>query len=78
MRMPSILLRDPQLIRQVVIKDFDSFVNRGQFFNPDSDPLLANSLFNLQGKYGIYPNLSQSLNQSSFTRFIFSFNFVYL
>uniref|UniRef100_A0A6M2DZU0 Putative cytochrome n=1 Tax=Xenopsylla cheopis TaxID=163159 RepID=A0A6M2DZU0_XENCH len=48
MRMPSILLRDPQLIRQVVIKDFDSFVNRGQFFNPDSDPLLANSLFNLQ------------------------------
>lgn len=51
MRIPSILLRDPELIRQVGVKDFDSFVNHPPFFDPVTDPLLGNSLFSLQGKF---------------------------
>lgn len=50
MRLFSVLLRDPELIRQVGVKDFDSFTNHRPFFDVDVEPLFGSSLFALQGK----------------------------
>lgn len=51
MRTPGVILRDPELIRQITIKDFDSFVNHRNVINSDVEPLLGNSLISLQGNY---------------------------
>lgn len=47
-REPVLLLRDPELIKRIMIRDFDHFVNRRQFLPDDRQNLLANSLFMMQ------------------------------
>lgn len=39
---PVMLLRDPELIRTILIKDFSHFTDRGIHCNEDYDPLSAN------------------------------------
>jgi len=46
---PVLIINDPELIQDVMIKDFNSFHNRGIMFNEDVD-LLAAHLFNLDGQ----------------------------
>ncbi|XP_005180111.3 probable cytochrome P450 9f2 [Musca domestica] len=46
-RQPLYMIRDPDLVKQVLIKDFDHFVNR-QSFAANSDNFIANSLFMLE------------------------------
>ncbi|XP_055296698.1 uncharacterized protein LOC129565633 [Sitodiplosis mosellana] len=41
---PVLLLRDPELIRSVLVKDFSHFTDRGIHCNEDYDPLSANLL----------------------------------
>uniref|UniRef100_A0A6M2DZN4 Putative cytochrome n=1 Tax=Xenopsylla cheopis TaxID=163159 RepID=A0A6M2DZN4_XENCH len=48
MRLPGIILRDPELIRQITVKDFDGFPNHRPFFDTDLEPLFGSSLFALQ------------------------------
>ncbi|KAF7991637.1 hypothetical protein HCN44_010438 [Aphidius gifuensis] len=48
MRSPVLLLRDPDLIKQVLIKDFSHFQGRGIVMNESNDPLCAN-IVNLSG-----------------------------
>lgn len=46
---PSYFLRDPEIIKQIVVKDFDHFVNRpGDVFQ--ADDVFANSLIGLRGQ----------------------------
>ncbi|XP_073813629.1 cytochrome P450 6a9-like [Musca autumnalis] len=45
---PSAMVVDPQLIKQILIKDFAKFSDRGMFHNPEDDPL-SGQLFNLDG-----------------------------
>ncbi|XP_012279896.1 probable cytochrome P450 6a14 isoform X2 [Orussus abietinus] len=45
---PALILRDPALLRTLLIKDFPNFQSRGIFTNDDSDPFTAN-LVNLSG-----------------------------
>lgn len=47
---PSLLVKDPDLIKQITVKDFDHFVDHRSFVNEDVDPLFGKSLFNLRGK----------------------------
>ncbi|XP_058796126.1 uncharacterized protein LOC131666993 [Phymastichus coffea] len=47
---PMILLRDPELIKLVTIKHFDSFPNHQPFFDVTLDPLFAGNLFNITGE----------------------------
>lgn len=42
---PSVLVRDPELIKAISIKDFDSFVNHNFQMDKDTDPLMGRVLF---------------------------------
>nr|AIW79984.1 cytochrome P450 CYP6CS1v2 [Nilaparvata lugens] len=46
---PSLLVRDPELIRLVLVKDFPHFMNRGAYYNEKDDPLSAH-IFSLDGE----------------------------
>jgi cytochrome P450 family 6 len=45
---PSLLLRDPDAIRDILVKDFDHFFSRGRLFDEEAEPLDAH-LFSLSG-----------------------------
>ena len=47
---PAILLRDPELIKSVTIKNFDNFPDHRAFFDDSIDPLMGSNLFNMTGE----------------------------
>ncbi|XP_065338787.1 probable cytochrome P450 6a13 [Cloeon dipterum] len=49
-RSPTLMIFDPELIKQIFIKDFSHFSDRGFQFNEETDPLRALNLFNLGGQ----------------------------
>jgi cytochrome P450 family 9 len=49
MRRPTFIVRDPELIKQIGIKDFEYFSQHRSILAPDTDPLLSNSLPQLVG-----------------------------
>ncbi|XP_063916588.1 cytochrome P450 9e2-like [Zophobas morio] len=48
--LPTLLLKDPDLIKQITVKDFDHFLDHRNFIPEDSDPLWGKNLFALSGK----------------------------
>jgi cytochrome P450 family 6 len=38
---PSILVIDPEVFKNILVKDFNSFHDRGFYYNKDEDPLTA-------------------------------------
>ncbi|XP_034945039.1 cytochrome P450 9e2-like [Chelonus insularis] len=46
---PTVVIRDPELIKDISIKNFDNFVDHRGFVNPENDPLFGNNLFSLHG-----------------------------
>nr|UUB32700.1 cytochrome P450 CYP9AZ1 [Dendroctonus valens] len=48
-RAPVLMIKDPELIKQVAVKDFDSFTDHAPSADPDADPLWCNNLFALTG-----------------------------
>lgn len=48
-RSPILIVRDPELIKCICVKDFQMFCNRGIPVNSTKDPL-SGHLFNLEGK----------------------------
>lgn len=49
LRMPAVMIKDPELIRQIGVKDFDNFPNHRPFITDDVDPMFGNVMLNLQG-----------------------------
>lgn len=48
-RNPLLLIRDPELIKRITVKDFDHFANhRDVFFTEEAEPLMGKSLFMLR------------------------------
>ena len=47
---PKLMIRDPDLVEKVLIKDFGSFHDRGFPFDLENEPLTG-SLFNVEGSY---------------------------
>nr|UEN71138.1 cytochrome P450 4AV17 [Meteorus pulchricornis] len=46
---PVIMLRDPEIVKSIVIKNFDHFVDHRGFVDPVADPLFGKNLFSLRG-----------------------------
>lgn len=44
------MLRDPELIKQITVKDFDSFMNHRVILKEDSEPIFGKNLISLKGK----------------------------
>ncbi|XP_037038783.1 probable cytochrome P450 9f2 [Bradysia coprophila] len=49
-RQPQFLLRDPDVIKQIAVKDFDHFEDRFKFIDPKLDKLWGNSLFLMESE----------------------------
>ena len=47
---PFLLLRDPELIKMVTVKDFEHFLDRQVPISEDAEPLFGKMLFNLKGE----------------------------
>jgi cytochrome P450 family 9 len=47
---PLLLLRDPELIKSVTVKDFEHFLDRQVLITEDIEPLLGKALSNLKGE----------------------------
>ncbi|XP_069676316.1 cytochrome P450 9e2-like isoform X2 [Periplaneta americana] len=47
---PTVMLRDPDLIKTVTVKDFDYFTDHRAIITEESDPLWGKGIFNLQGQ----------------------------
>lgn len=48
---PSLVLKDPELIKQIAIKNFDHFTDRKFNFATEDEPLFGKNLLNLKGIY---------------------------
>lgn len=48
-RRPVVLLRDPQLIKQLAVKDFDHFMDHRVLMTEELDPLFGKNLVSLSG-----------------------------
>nr|CAH7721220.1 unnamed protein product [Callosobruchus chinensis] len=46
---PTLMIRDPELIKTICVKDFDHFSNHRTFVPEDVDPLFGKNLFALKG-----------------------------
>ncbi|XP_017770221.1 PREDICTED: cytochrome P450 9e2-like isoform X3 [Nicrophorus vespilloides] len=50
MSFPTLMIRDPELITRIAIKDFDHFTDHRTFFSDQADPLWNKNLFSLRGE----------------------------
>lgn len=60
MQKPMLIIRDPELLRNVMVKDFEYFQDRTNP-QPNKVDLFSHNLFNLKGKNNIFPNLKVTL-----------------
>jgi cytochrome P450 family 9 len=54
---PVIMLRDPELIKRVTVKDFEHFLDHRNPISEEAEPLFGKSLFNLKGELFIASRL---------------------
>ncbi|GJQ77437.1 hypothetical protein Trydic_g20835 [Trypoxylus dichotomus] len=47
--LPTLLVRDPEIIKQVAVKEFDHFVNHRAFIPDGVEPLWSRNLVALRG-----------------------------
>uniref|UniRef100_A0A182MCK8 CRAL-TRIO domain-containing protein n=1 Tax=Anopheles culicifacies TaxID=139723 RepID=A0A182MCK8_9DIPT len=72
LRTPAYLVHDPTLYKNMAIKDFDHFTDHVTEFYPDTDPILARSLFFTNGTHwrqhrsGLSPAFTGSKMRSMF------------
>jgi hypothetical protein len=43
--LPTLVIKDPDLVKQITVKEFDQFVNRRQLINAESDAFWSRNLF---------------------------------
>lgn len=50
MNMPTLMVRDPEIIKQITVKSFENFVDHTIIFTEDIEPLFGKSLLALKGQ----------------------------
>lgn len=50
MRSPLLMVKDPAIIKQLAVKEFDSFLDHTVVLSEESDPLFGKALFSLRGQ----------------------------
>lgn len=50
LRKPTLLIRDPELIKQLVVKEFDNFMGHGAVVDQEMDNLMGHTLISLNGQ----------------------------
>uniref|UniRef100_A0A1Y1L0G7 Cytochrome P450 n=1 Tax=Photinus pyralis TaxID=7054 RepID=A0A1Y1L0G7_PHOPY len=66
-RIPVLLIRDPELVKQVTIKDFDVFPEHTRVIPLDAEPLFSKNLFNMlhdEGWHDMRATLSPTFTAS--------------
>lgn len=48
---PVYVIRDPELINTIAVKNFDNFIDHRNFINEDLDPIISRNLFGLRGDH---------------------------
>ncbi|XP_060522638.1 cytochrome P450 9e2-like [Cylas formicarius] len=70
---PTLVIRDPELLKQIMVKDFDSFMDHQPLFSDQSDPLWSKNLFALRGqKWKNMRNILSASFTSSKMKYMFS------
>jgi hypothetical protein len=49
-KQPVVMLKDPELIKEIAVKDFEYFMDHRSVFSEDSEPVWSKGLFSLRGK----------------------------
>lgn len=49
MTSPDLIIHDPDLIKQITVKDFDYFTDHRSYLPENADPLFSKNLFALKG-----------------------------
>lgn len=49
-RYPSYVIRDPEIIKKLAVKEFESFSEHREMIATDNDPILAKALFFMKGQ----------------------------
>jgi hypothetical protein len=49
-KQPVVMLRDPELIKVIAVKDFEYFTDHRSMLSEDGEPVLSRGLFSLKGK----------------------------
>jgi hypothetical protein len=49
-KQPVVVLRDPELIKTIAVKDFEYFMDHRSIFSEDGEPVWSKGLFSLKGK----------------------------
>ncbi|KAG5895434.1 hypothetical protein JTB14_037593 [Gonioctena quinquepunctata] len=64
--LPTLVIRDPELVKQIAVKDFEYFTDHRAFIPEKADPFWAKNLFALKGKKWreMRPILSPSFTSS--------------
>ncbi|XP_019875696.2 cytochrome P450 9e2 [Aethina tumida] len=70
---PTLVIRDPELIKQILVKDFDHFLDHKPFIDPEGDPLWSNNLFAMRGQRWkeLRPKISPAFTSSKM-KYMFS------
>lgn len=50
---PQYMITDPELFKQIAVKDFDSFEDHKFVIDREVDSLFGNTLFLMRGKNGV-------------------------
>lgn len=47
---PAVIIKDPELIREICIKSFESFMDHDAFVSEEMDPIAGRNVFSLKGQ----------------------------
>lgn len=73
---PMLMVKDVELIKQITVKDFDSFLDHRDIIPEELEPLFGRALFLLKGEFGLRSRSSAIYKTKKRTYFLYIFEFL--